>query len=342
MTRQTAHPSMWCAIASNPDGYAAYSASWLSVGQSDVGSMVPHSTTRSGAVRRHALLTARAGISHSPQVDRASGLSSAFAAGLGGGGVMPEADPGAAIAALFEAGQAAFPAIAVEATALARYLGERCSAAGGALPPPSLAADVYLACACVLGVPGAHAAFEREFSGVIARAAAGVEPSPAFADDLRQVVLEGLFSAPPSATPKIAGYAGRAPLRTFLRVIAVRTAINLRRRKADMASTPLDEERGDRRLRRRGGRLPRGALQGRVRRGRARRDGAPLAEATRAASPPPARRPEHRRPGRALPGRARHGGALACGRARGAARARARSSSPSSASPSRSTRAWPG
>ncbi|WP_437681871.1 sigma-70 family RNA polymerase sigma factor [Sorangium sp. So ce131] len=176
-------------------------------------------------------------------MDRASDLSSAFAAGLGGGGVMPEADPGATIAALFEAGQAAFPAIAVEATALARYLGERCSAAGGALPPPSLAADVYLACACVLGVPGAHAAFEREFSGVIARAAARVEPSPAFADDLRQVVLEGLFSAPPSATPKIAEYAGRAPLRTFLRVIAVRTAINLRRRKADRASTPLDEAR---------------------------------------------------------------------------------------------------
>ncbi|KYF63701.1 hypothetical protein BE11_36295 [Sorangium cellulosum] len=34
---------MWCAIASKPDGYAAYSASWLSVGQSDVGSMVPDS-----------------------------------------------------------------------------------------------------------------------------------------------------------------------------------------------------------------------------------------------------------------------------------------------------------
>jgi RNA polymerase sigma-70 factor (ECF subfamily) len=176
-------------------------------------------------------------------VNQAGELSIAFAAGLGAGVAMPEADPSAEIAALFEAGRAAFPAVVVEATALARYLGERCSAAGPALPPPSLAADVYLACACVLGVPGAHAAFEREFSEGIARAAARVEPSPAFADDLRQVVLEGLFCAPPSATPKIAGSAGRAPLRTFLRVIAVRTAINLRRRKVDMASTPLDEER---------------------------------------------------------------------------------------------------
>lgn len=176
-------------------------------------------------------------------MSRAGKLSVAFAVGLGADVAMPEADPSAAIAALFEAGRAAFPAVAVEANALARYLGERYSAAGAALPPPSFAADVYLACACVLGVPGAHAAFERQFSEVIARAAARVDPSPAFADDLRQAVLEGLFCAPPSATPKIAGYAGRSSLRTFLRVVAVRTAINLRRRKADMASTPLDEER---------------------------------------------------------------------------------------------------
>jgi RNA polymerase sigma-70 factor (ECF subfamily) len=60
---------------------------------------------------------------------------------------------------------------------------------------------------------------------------------------VRQEVLEGLFTAPPSGVPKIAGYGGRAPLRTFLRTIAVRTALNLVRRKGDRASTPLDEDR---------------------------------------------------------------------------------------------------
>jgi RNA polymerase sigma-70 factor (ECF subfamily) len=176
-------------------------------------------------------------------MDRTGEIAAAFAAGLPADVVMPDADPAEQIAALFEAGRAAFPEVAVEATALARYLGERCPSQGAVLPPRSFAADVYLACACVLGAPGAHAAFERQFSEVIARAAARVDPSPAFADDVRQVVLEGLFIVPPSGPPRIAGYAGRAPLRTFLRTIAVRTALNLRRRKEDRASTPLDEDR---------------------------------------------------------------------------------------------------
>jgi RNA polymerase sigma-70 factor (ECF subfamily) len=176
-------------------------------------------------------------------VDRSGELSAAFAAGLPAGVAMPEADPGAEIAALFEAGRAAFPEVAVEATALARYLGEHCSSEGATLPPPAFAPDVYLVCACVLGAPGAHAAFERRFSRVIARAAGCVDPAPAFADDVRQAVLEGLFVVPPSGVPKIADYKGRASLRTFLRTIAVRTALNLRRRKGDRASTTLDEDR---------------------------------------------------------------------------------------------------
>jgi RNA polymerase sigma-70 factor (ECF subfamily) len=173
-------------------------------------------------------------------MDRVGELSAAFTAGLPAGTAMPEADPGGEIAALCAAGRAAFPDVAVEATALARYLGERCPSAGAALPPPSFAADVYLACACVLGAPGAHAAFERLFSKTIERAAARVDPSPAFAEDVRQEVLAGLFASP--STPGIAGYAGRAPLRTFLRTIAVRTALNLKRRKEDRVRTPLDED----------------------------------------------------------------------------------------------------
>jgi RNA polymerase sigma-70 factor, ECF subfamily len=175
-------------------------------------------------------------------MDPADELSAAFAVGLLAGVAMPEADPGAEIAALFEAGRTAFPDVTIEATALARYLGERCSPAGAVLPPPALAADVYLACACILGAPGAHAAFERGFSEVIRRAAASVDSSPTFADDVRQEVLLGLLSAPPSGAPRISGYAGRAPLRPFVRTIALRTALNLRRRKADKVSSPFDED----------------------------------------------------------------------------------------------------
>jgi RNA polymerase sigma-70 factor (ECF subfamily) len=155
---------------------------------------------------------------------------------------MPETDPGGAIAALFDAGQAAFPAVRVDEAVFAGYLGERRSPGDTALPPPSLASDLYLACACVLGAKGAHAAFMRCFSPVIMGAAASVGRSSAFAEDVHQSVLEALFCAPRSGTPKIARYAGRAPLPAFLCTVATRVAIDQLRPKGS-APGALDAQR---------------------------------------------------------------------------------------------------
>jgi RNA polymerase sigma-70 factor (ECF subfamily) len=84
------------------------------------------------------------------------------------------------------------------------------------------AKDLYLACACARGVPQAIAVFDRELlavSGAVAR----VDRSPHFVDEIRQRVRERLLVG---ARPRIADYNGSGPLGGWLRVTAVRVALN--------------------------------------------------------------------------------------------------------------------
>jgi RNA polymerase sigma-70 factor (ECF subfamily) len=88
------------------------------------------------------------------------------------------------------------------------------------------AADLYLACACAHAVPGAVAALERTFRDDVARAVRRVDPSPAFADDVAQVLRAKLLVGD---APKITEYAGRSSLRAWLSTAAARAALTLRR-----------------------------------------------------------------------------------------------------------------
>src|SRR5207302_1874635 len=67
--------------------------------------------------------------------------------------------------------------------------------------------------------------------------------SPAFLDDVKQVVLTHLFVATGAAPPKIVEYRGRAPLGAWLRTVAVRTALNMRRNKGEKEHAEIDDER---------------------------------------------------------------------------------------------------
>jgi RNA polymerase sigma-70 factor (ECF subfamily) len=98
--------------------------------------------------------------------------------------------------------------------------------------PPAIehAGDVYLACACALGVPRALEAFDRVLSSSVARGVARIDPSRAFADLVAQELRARLLLGDP---PKIAGYQGRAPLATWLKTAAVRAALNLGRGRAE-------------------------------------------------------------------------------------------------------------
>jgi RNA polymerase sigma-70 factor (ECF subfamily) len=155
--------------------------------------------------------------------------ASAFIDALPPGVRAPAGDLAAALDAFHEAGRAAWPTLDVDPAVLFRWLGERATPPAARLPDVSLAADATLACACIHDAPGAVVAFDRAFAPVIAAAVSRVNRSEAFVEDASQVVRERLFVAAPGALPRISEYAGRAPLSAWLRAVAVRAALNLRR-----------------------------------------------------------------------------------------------------------------
>lgn len=165
----------------------------------------------------------------------------AFLSALSGGAPKPEERAlEDALTALYDAGRAAWPNVAVDPLTFARHLASIWTE-DAALPRVAFGADVYLACACALGDARAIAAFDRAYAGVIARAVARVGPT--LGEDAAQLVREKLLVKSGERLPKIAEYAGRAPLGGWLATVAVRTAQNLRRRREDRpgVTRPLEE-----------------------------------------------------------------------------------------------------
>ncbi|HEY3802967.1 MAG TPA: sigma-70 family RNA polymerase sigma factor [Kofleriaceae bacterium] len=128
-----------------------------------------------------------------------------------------------AIAEMFEAGRAAWPDVAIDRDAFARFVEER---AGEHDVRELHAGDLYLACACAAAEPAALAAFERAYLGQVDAFLRGVRATPELADEVRQVLRERLFLA---EHRRIVDYSGRGTLASWLRVAALRAASNLRR-----------------------------------------------------------------------------------------------------------------
>ena len=126
-----------------------------------------------------------------------------------------------------------WPGFQVPLPEFVRYLRNRevVVAADGAC---THASDLYLACACLRGVPQALRVLEREYLDPVLEPV-GNEHSR---EDLRQSVLERLLACQEPRLPKLAEYSGRAALRTWLRVVAKRTHLNLVRKKVP---TPLQD-----------------------------------------------------------------------------------------------------
>jgi len=140
------------------------------------------------------------------------------------------------------ASTAAWPQLPLDVRVFVGHVAERALATG--LLPEAHAADLYLACACAYGVPGAHDAFEACYAETLARAVARKNASPAFIDETSQQLRERLFVAS-DGLPKIAEYGGRAALRTWLTIAASRAALmrlrgDARRREVTETDDALD------------------------------------------------------------------------------------------------------
>src|SRR5262249_15664494 len=91
------------------------------------------------------------------------------------------------------------------------------------------ATDLYLAVACAGGDRTAVSFFDRNLLSAIDRSVATVHSAPQFDEEVRQKLRVDLLTGENGGPGKIANYAGRGPLGGWLRVVVVRTALNMRR-----------------------------------------------------------------------------------------------------------------
>jgi RNA polymerase sigma-70 factor, ECF subfamily len=143
-------------------------------------------------------------------------------------------EPEVALRRLFEEGARAWPGLGLSPEAFVHHLASRRAAPTSASPPTAHlagvhAADLYLACACAARLRGAVEAFDRAYLRRLDVYLARLRPSPAFVDEVRQALGEKLFVGKDGAPPKIGEYDGHGALESWVRVIALRAAIDLRR-----------------------------------------------------------------------------------------------------------------
>jgi RNA polymerase sigma-70 factor, ECF subfamily len=137
----------------------------------------------------------------------------------------------ARLTALVEAARETWPAIPVDPASFVEHVA-RCI---GSDPDPLAAldrlraADLWLAFACARGEPLALRALEDGHLVAAARALARFGDARGFVADALQDLRHRLLVGSP---PRIAAYAGQGSLAAWIRVAAVRVAINLRHREA--------------------------------------------------------------------------------------------------------------
>ena len=131
-----------------------------------------------------------------------------------------------ALAHWLEAARARWPEVSVDAAELAGHLA-RLGVDIASLPDH--AADLVLACGCARGDSPAVAAFDREMAQVMRSAARRIDDSADFGDEVAQAARERLLVARDDGPPRIAEYGGQGALAAWVRVAAMRIAMNLLR-----------------------------------------------------------------------------------------------------------------
>jgi RNA polymerase sigma-70 factor (ECF subfamily) len=133
-----------------------------------------------------------------------------------------------ALAEACAAARSAWDTFAVEDAQFVPYIAARVAAS--ATPARSIAelhaADLYLACACVAQVSEALDAFESYLHGA-AKFIRHIDASPAFVDEVTQLVRSRLLVGQEGAPARLTQYGGRGPLSSWVGIAAQRTALSL-------------------------------------------------------------------------------------------------------------------
>jgi len=127
-------------------------------------------------------------------------------------------------------GAAAWPMIAIEDDDFLRWIGERLPEEGAVDAIAGLhAADLLLACACARGLPAALTLFDQRY---LSEAGTALERSATLAsvrDEVLQQLRQKLLVTDGGRPGRIAEYAGRGPLASWVRSAAIRTGLNATR-----------------------------------------------------------------------------------------------------------------
>jgi RNA polymerase sigma-70 factor (ECF subfamily) len=134
--------------------------------------------------------------------------------------------------AMYEDGRRAWPRVALDRATFERWVDERTPAGGD--PSALRGAELYLACACAHGDEQAMAEFERHYLCEVPAFMAPSKASAQLVDDVQQQLRERLF-----VDGKIARFSGRGSMASWLRVVTLRAATDLRR--AGRSDLELDE-----------------------------------------------------------------------------------------------------
>jgi RNA polymerase sigma-70 factor, ECF subfamily len=146
------------------------------------------------------------------------------------------------VSELLRRGRAAWPALALAEAVVRDHLHGKIGddlAAAAALH----AEDLYLACGCAAGVAAALEAFEGRYLAQVRVFLGRMRPTAALIDEVKQALRVRLLVAPPGEVPRIADYAGRGSLVSWLRVAAIRLAID--QLQASGAAAPPPGDAGD-------------------------------------------------------------------------------------------------
>ncbi len=134
----------------------------------------------------------------------------------------------------YHAGRAAFPGIVLDEARFDACIAER----GGPSACEAHASELYLVCACLTGDPRAIGrmddAYVKELSDVLVRA----DVPAAIATEVQGMLREQLFLPKDGAPPRLMRYRGSGDLRGWLRVVAVRLALDLLRKQRKETSLP--------------------------------------------------------------------------------------------------------
>lgn len=132
------------------------------------------------------------------------------------------------LATLVAVAQQARGPLAVSAEALVAHVAR---VAGTKTEPGALGSlrvgDLYLACACAAGSDRALLLFDEEYGRDIDLAIARSGNVNLGKDEFRQLLRDKLFVARGERPPKIADYAGRGDLRSWVRVTALRMIVDI-------------------------------------------------------------------------------------------------------------------